>query len=68
MTALKNTFDLSIGNVRLVLGDFNAKISHVEYNKSTIGKHSLYVNTNDNGIKLIDFVLGKGMVQLKVLC
>lgn len=30
--------------------------------QSTIGKHSLHVNTNDNDIKLIDFALGKGLV------
>jgi len=60
--ALEDAFDLSKGNVRLVLNDISAKIGHEECYKATVGKHSLHVNTNNNGIKLIDFALGKGMV------
>jgi len=59
---LEDTFNLSKGDIRLILGDFNAKIGRVECYKSIIRNHSLHVNTNDNGIKLIDFALGKGMV------
>lgn len=60
--ALEDTFNQSKGDIRLVLGDFNAKIGREEVYRSTIGSHSLHTNTNDNGIKLIDFALGKYMV------
>lgn len=61
-TALEDAVDLSKGNIRLVLGDFKTKVGHEEYYKATVEKHSLHVNTNYNGIKLIDFALGKGLV------
>jgi len=60
--ALEDTFNLSKGDIRLVLGDFNAKIGRKECYKLTIESHSLHINTNDNGIKLIDFALGKDML------
>ncbi|XP_008179988.1 craniofacial development protein 2-like [Acyrthosiphon pisum] len=60
--ALEDTFNQSIEDIRLVLGDFNAKIGREEVYRSTIGSHIPHTNTNDNGIKLIDFALGKEMM------
>jgi len=59
---LEDTFSMSKGDIKLVLGDFNAKIGREECHKSTIGNYSLHSSTNDNGTKLIDFALGKGLV------
>lgn len=60
--ALEDTFNQSKRDIRLVLGDFNAKIGREGVYRSTIESHSLHTNTNNNGIKLIDFALGKDMV------
>jgi exonuclease III len=46
--------------IRIILGDMNAKIGKEQFLKLTIGKYSLYETTNDNDIKLIDLVTGKG--------
>jgi len=59
---LADTFSMSKSDIKLVLGDFNAKIGREECYKSTIGNYSLHSSTNDNGTKLIDFALGKGLV------
>lgn len=60
--SLANVFDSSEGSLRIVLGDFNAKLGReVEY-MSYIGTQSLHTITNDNGTKLIDFAIGKGLV------
>lgn len=58
---LEDTFNLLKGDIRLVLGDFNVKIGCEKCYKSIIGNYSIHINTNDNVIKLIDFVLGKGL-------
>jgi len=59
---LDDTFSISKEDIILALSDFNAKIEREECYKSITGKYSLHTNTNDNGIKLVDFSLGKGMV------
>lgn len=55
---LANVFDSSEGSLRIVLGDFNAKLGReIEY-RSCIETQSLHTITNDNGTKLIDFAIG----------
>uniref|UniRef100_A0A1B0DRK3 Uncharacterized protein n=1 Tax=Phlebotomus papatasi TaxID=29031 RepID=A0A1B0DRK3_PHLPP len=49
-------------DVKLILGDFNAKIGREESLKPAIGNHSLHENTNDNGYRLVDFATGRGAV------
>lgn len=49
-------------DVKIVLGDFNAKVGReVEY-KEIAGRHSLHEISNDNGIRLIDFAKDKHLV------
>ena len=48
-------------DVKIVLGDFNAKIGKEKAFRPTIGKESLHEDSNSNGIRLIDFATGKGM-------
>jgi len=59
---LEDVFNTSVGQVRLILGNFNAKIGKEQFHRSTVGIYSLHATSNDNGSKLIDFVVGKGLV------
>jgi len=60
--SLANVFHSCEGSFRIALRDFNAKLGQeVEY-RSYIGTQSLHTITNDNGTKLIDFAICKGLV------
>lgn len=43
--------------VKIVLGDFNAKVGREEMYQPTIGRESLHDRSNDNGTRLINFCL-----------
>ena len=49
-------------DIKLILGDMNAKVGREEIFRPTIGKWSLHEETNENGLRLIDFAAEKGMV------
>jgi hypothetical protein len=48
-------------DVKLVMGDANAKVGRETLHQSTIGKHSLHESTNENGLRLVDFAAGRQM-------
>jgi hypothetical protein len=43
----------------IVSGDFNAKVGREDVFKSTIGNQNLHQNTNDNGVRIVNFVTSK---------
>lgn len=49
-------------DVKIILGDANAKIGKEEIYWSTVGKHSKHNETNDNGQRLINLAMEKNMV------
>lgn len=49
-------------DVKMVLGDLNAKIGKEPAFRPTIGSHSKHDVTNDNGLRVIDFATEKGMI------
>ena len=49
-------------DIKLLLGDFNAKIGVENEFKPVIGGHSLHSVANENGIRLIDFTIEQYLV------
>ncbi|XP_023311624.1 craniofacial development protein 2-like [Anoplophora glabripennis] len=54
-------------DLKIVLGDANAKIGKEEIYKQAIGKHSKHDKTSDNGQMLVDFAMEKNM-RIKSTC
>jgi len=52
-------YDISSLRVKIILGDFNAKVGKEDIYKPTTGNESLHNETNNNGIKLIQFAISK---------
>jgi hypothetical protein len=48
-------------DVKLVMGDANAKVGRNTIHQPTIGKHSLHESTNENGLGLVDFAADRQM-------
>ena len=60
---LEHTFDqLSRYNMKILLGDFNAKVGREDIFKPTIGKESLHATSNDNGVRLVNFATSKNLI------
>jgi exonuclease III len=59
---LDRTVDfLPSNNVKLILGDFNAKVGRESEYRWTVGPNSLHNISNDSGVRLIDFAMSKNM-------
>jgi len=48
-------------DIKIILGDFNAKVGKESIYKPTIGNESLHNETNNNGRKIIQFVISKDL-------
>lgn len=60
---LERTYDtIPAYDMKIVLGDYNAKVGQEQQFFGTIGKHSLHTDTNDNGMRLITFAASRNMV------
>jgi hypothetical protein len=57
---LNRVFDkLPKYHMKILLGDFNAKVGSEHIFKSTIGNESLHKISNDNGVRLVNFATSK---------
>lgn len=45
--------------IKIIVEDFNAQVGKEEIFRPIIEYESLYITSNDNGMKLIDFVTSK---------
>ena len=48
--------------MKMLLGDFNAKVGRENIFKPTNGQESLHQDSNDNGVRLVNFVTSKNLV------
>jgi hypothetical protein len=48
--------------MNILLGDFNAKVERENIFKPTAGNKSLLQDSNDNGIRIVNFVTSKNVV------
>lgn len=49
-------------DVKIVLGDFNAKIGREPEYKRVAGRQSLHAECNDNGMRMINFAIARDMM------
>jgi hypothetical protein len=48
-------------HMKILLGDFNAKVGREDAFKPTIGNEGLYEIINDNGVRLVNFAKSKNL-------
>jgi hypothetical protein len=51
----------SQNSIKILLGDFNAKVDREDIFKPTIGNESLHEISNDNGVRLVNFATSKNL-------
>jgi len=56
----QNINQIANSNIKIILGDFNAKVGKEDIYKPTIGNESLHKETNNNVTKMIQFTISKG--------
>ena len=49
-------------DMKILLGDFNAKVGRENTFKPTIGNESLHQDSNDNGVSIVNFATSKNLV------
>ena len=48
--------------MKILLGDFNTKLGRANIFRPTVGKESLHQDSNDNGVRLVNFATPKNLV------
>jgi endonuclease/exonuclease/phosphatase family metal-dependent hydrolase len=48
--------------MKILLGDFNAKVGRENIFKPIIGNESLHQDSNDNGVRIVNFATSKNLV------
>jgi hypothetical protein len=73
---IKDSFYEDIGRVfdqfprydmKILLGDFNAKVGREDIIKLTIGNESAHEISNDNGIRAVNFATSKNLVVKSIM-
>ncbi|XP_071652690.1 craniofacial development protein 2-like [Temnothorax longispinosus] len=60
---LERVYDTTPSNdIKMMLGDLNAKIGRETIYRPIIGKESLHAGSNNNGLRVIDFATSRNMV------
>ena len=49
-------------HMKILLGEFNAKVGRENTFKPTIGQKSLHQDSNDNGVRLVNFATSQNLV------
>jgi hypothetical protein len=49
-------------HMKILLGDFNAKVGWEDIFKPIIGKESLHEANNDNGVRVVNFATSKNLI------
>ena len=49
-------------HMKMLLGEFNAKVGRENIFKPTIGQESLHQDSNDNGVRLVNFATSQNLV------
>jgi hypothetical protein len=49
-------------DINILLGDLNAKVGREQIYQGLIGRHSMHLNTNNNGQRLLEFAAAKNMM------
>ena len=53
--------------MKILLGDFNAKLGREDIFKPIIGQESLRQDSNDNGVRLVNFATSKNLFVLSTM-
>jgi exonuclease III len=48
-------------HMKILLGDFNAKVGREDIFKPTIGNESLHATSNDDGVRVVNFATSKNL-------
>jgi hypothetical protein len=48
--------------MKILLGDFNAKVGREDISKPIIGNESLHEASNDNGVRVVNFTTSKNLI------
>ena len=54
--------------MKILLGDFNVKVGRENIFQSTRGKESAHPESNDNGIRLVNFANSKTLIVKRRKC
>ena len=54
-------------DIKMLVGDFNAKVGREGVFGLTVAKHSLHEKTSDNGFRLVSFTAAQNMYQIPSL-
>ena len=54
--------------MKILLGDFNAKVGREDIFKPIIGQESLHQDSNDNGVRIVNLPTSKNLVVKSTMC